>query len=396
MTERHTLHITVGPQDADVSGTDHRALQAAVDYVAGLGGGRVTILPGRYDMRDSLHLRSRVSIEGAGADTVLVKSAAAESALLLDGDFGEEQVTLAEPEGFEVGDGITLIDDATGGFHVVVATILWRQGDTFGISKPMNDNYMVADNARATTSFPVISGYYVEGVTIDGITVEGNREHNPRLTGCRGGGIYLYRSHGTAIRNCRAYNFAGDGISFQQSNDVIIETCHCRGNENLGLHPGSGSGSPIIRDCLSEENGAIGLFLCWRVKNGLFENNRLLNNGDTGISIGHKDTDNLFRGNECRGNRCEGVLFREESQAMAGHRNRFEANVIVDNGNSDAGYGVRILGETAGLQFVGNRIGNADTRMQRVGIQVGAQAGAVELADNDMTGNTETDVSHEH
>jgi len=395
MAERHTLQITVGPKEADISGSDNRALQAAVDYVANLGGGRVVILPGRYAMRDSLHLRSGVSLSGAGEETVLVKSAAAHSELAVDGDFGEEQVTLAHPDAFAVGDGITLTDDATEGFHVVVATILWREGDTFGISRPMNDNYMVEDKARATTSFPVISGYHVEGVSIDGITVEGNRENNRRLTGCRGGGIYLYRSHGTSIRNGRVYNFAGDGISFQQSNGVIVEDCHCRGNQSLGLHPGSGSGSPLIRGCLSEKNGAIGLFLCWRVKHGVFENNRLLNNGDTGISIGHKDTDNLFRGNECRGNGSEGVLFREESEAMAGHRNRFEENRIVDNGNGDKGYGVRILGQTVGLQFVNNRIGNESSRNQQIGILVGEKAGELELEGNDISGNTDTDVMDE-
>ena len=50
--------IRVGHADADLIGGDHRALQAAVDYVAGLGGGIVEIGPGEYLMRDSLHQRS--------------------------------------------------------------------------------------------------------------------------------------------------------------------------------------------------------------------------------------------------------------------------------------------------------------------------------------------------
>jgi polygalacturonase len=52
-------HITVGVRDADMIGADNRVLQAAVDYVAGLGGGVVEIGPGEYLMRDSLHLRRR-------------------------------------------------------------------------------------------------------------------------------------------------------------------------------------------------------------------------------------------------------------------------------------------------------------------------------------------------
>ena len=37
------LTITVGPKEADIVGTSHKALQAAVNYVASLGGGTVTI-----------------------------------------------------------------------------------------------------------------------------------------------------------------------------------------------------------------------------------------------------------------------------------------------------------------------------------------------------------------
>src|SRR5689334_7652439 len=54
--------VRVGREDADVMGADNRALQAAVDYVAGLGGGTVEIGPGEFVMRDSLHLRSHVTV----------------------------------------------------------------------------------------------------------------------------------------------------------------------------------------------------------------------------------------------------------------------------------------------------------------------------------------------
>lgn len=392
---RQGIRISVGVENADIIGQDNRALQAAVDYAASLGGGTVEIGPGRYAMRDSLHLRQGVDLVGAGADTVLAKAPAAESRLILDGDYGEEQVTLAEPDGFEVGDGISVRDNNAGGFHVVVGTILWREGDTFGVSKPMGSDYMVAADAHAATTFPVISGYHVEDVSIDGVTIEGNKAQNPYLTGCRGAGIFLYRCHRTHIANCRVYDYAGDGISFQQSHHVLVEGCHCRGNTHLGLHPGSGSGSPTIRSCTSEENGQIGLFLCWRVKHGTFEDNQLLDNGATGISIGHKDTDNVFRRNRAVGNGREGVLFRNESEAMAGHRNSFEQNEILDNGGDDEGYGVRVLGETNDLTFTGNRIGNAETTRQRYGFYVGEKAGELTLADNDLVGHTEADVHHE-
>ena len=44
--------ITVGHQDAALIGRDNRALQAAVDYIAALGGGTVEIVSVRQETRD--------------------------------------------------------------------------------------------------------------------------------------------------------------------------------------------------------------------------------------------------------------------------------------------------------------------------------------------------------
>ena len=67
MQERPT--VTVGKENADIVGTDNRALQAAIDYIAGLGGGTVEIGPGEFLMTDSLHLRSFVTVRGAKGKT---------------------------------------------------------------------------------------------------------------------------------------------------------------------------------------------------------------------------------------------------------------------------------------------------------------------------------------
>ncbi len=69
--------VTVGLGDADLVGSDQRVLQAAVDYVAGLGGGVVDIGPGDYLMRDLLHLRSNVRVRGRPGETRLRKADAA-------------------------------------------------------------------------------------------------------------------------------------------------------------------------------------------------------------------------------------------------------------------------------------------------------------------------------
>jgi Right handed beta helix region len=375
--------ISVGQNHADIVGSDERSLQAAVDYIAGLGGGLVEIGPGEFLMHDSLHLRSFVTVRGTKGKTILRKAKAAASPLAMDGDYGEEQVTIVDPAGFKVGYGITIWDSQSGGFHTTVGRIIGQNGHTFAFDMPLNADCMVANKAMAATVFPVISGYHLEGARVEDLIIDGNKEENLALNGCRGAGIFLYRGFGTGIRGCVVRNFNGDGISFQQSNDVVVEDCASENNTGLGMHPGSGSQRPVVRSCIARNNGEDGLFLCWRVRHGLFEKNLLENNGRYGISIGHKDTDNLVQDNEVRGNHEDGVFFRNETEGMAGHRNRLERNVIENNGAA----GIRVRGETRDLVFRNNVIRDtrpAQSRKQSVGIRIEEGAGDVTLEANQI------------
>ena len=377
--------ITVGLKDADLVGSDNRAIQAAVDYVAGLGGGVVEIGAGDYLMRDSLHLRSRVTVRGRPGETRLCKAAAHTSPLVLDGDFGEEQITVEDPAGFDVGCGVAIWDDSAGGFHTTVARITGRRGNTLSIDHPLMADCMVHKNAKAATVFPIVSGCNIQGAVVENLVIDGDQGNNVALNGCRGAGIYLFRGHGSVIKNCTVQAYHGDGISFQQSNDVVVEGCESIGNAALGLHPGSGSQRPVVRKCVARGNGTDGLFLCWRVRHGLFEDNLMENNGQYGISIGHKDSDNLLQRNEVRRNGHEGVYFRNETAGMAAHRNRLIANTIEDNGTAVKAAGIRIRGETQGLVFERNTIRDTrdqGERRQRVGILIEPQVGQLTLVDN--------------
>lgn len=161
--------------------------------------------------------------------------------------------------------------------------------------------------------------------------------------------------------------------------------CVSEGNASLGLHPGSGSQRPVVQRCIATKNGTDGLFLCWRVRHGLFEYNTLEANGRFGISIGHKDSDNLLRRNIVRGNGSNGVFFRNESLGMAAHRNRLEDNIIENNGSKGPSAGIRIRGHTNDLVFKNNTI--RDTRpkgsqSQNIGIQIEEHVGKITLKDN--------------
>jgi polygalacturonase len=293
-----------------------------------------------------------------------------------------------------VGHGVAVWDKSSGGFHTTVARITGQNGNTFSIDTPLNADCMVANKAQAATVFPVISGYHLEGARVEHLIIDGNKSENVNLNGCRGAGIFLYRGFGTVIEHCTIRNYHGDGISFQQSNDVLVQNCVCEDNAGLGFHPGSGSQRPVVRECAARRNGEDGLFLCWRVKHGLFEKNILENNGRYGISIGHKDTDNLLRENQVRANHQDGVFFRNESEGMAGHRNRLEDNVIENNGTKDTAAGIRIRGETRDLVFRNNIIRDtrpAGARKQTVGIHIEEPAGKVVLEGNEIEAKTKVE-----
>jgi parallel beta-helix repeat protein len=386
--------ITVGKENAQITGGDNRALQAAVDYIAGIGGGTVRIGEGQFVMYDSLHLRANVVVKGTKGKTILQKADGVVCPLALDGDFGEQQFTVEDTAGFQVGYGVAIWDNNAGGFHTTVARITGRNDNTFSIDKPLMADCMVANKAKAATVFPVVSGYNIEGAKIEGLTIDGNRDSNIHLNGCRGAGIFLYRAFGTVIEDCVVHDYNGDGISFQQSNDVVVVGCISENNNYLGIHPGSGSQRPRVQNCIARNNGTDGLFLCWRVRHGLFTDNVLQGNGQYGISIGHKDSDNILSRNVVRSNHQDGIFFRNETLGMAAHRNRLEGNVIENNGVGRQAAGIHIRGYTNGLVFKNNVIRDArqdDAQKQTVGIRIEKHVGQVTLEGNTVTAKTTID-----
>lgn len=337
--------------------------------------------PGEYLLEDSLHLRSRVTVRGAGEKTILRKSKEHRSRLSADGDFGEAAITVEDPRGFAVGRGVYVASKTQRNFLGVCATILNASGNHFTLSRSMNADIMVADEGFAATVFPVISGYNIEDARVENLCVDGNRAENPtRVDGCRTAGIFFYRGDASVISNCIVRDYNGDGISFQQSNDVRVERCVVERCAGFGLHPGSGSQRPTVTGNRAIGNGDDGLFFCWRVRGGVAEGNWLEGNEGHGLSIGHKDSDNFIRGNTIVGNKRGGVFWRGEAEPMAAHRVTFEKNVVRDND----GWGIYVDGATRGTVIRENTIDDSGAGKQKTGIRLGKEAGDVILEGNSI------------
>jgi hypothetical protein len=374
-----SLTITVGPDKADLVGSDQKVIQAAVDYVARLGGGTVKILPGTYRMRNAVYLQSHVRLLGSGMDSVLVKEPSQKVVLASDSDWFDQEITLADATGFEIGDGVCLRHDDGG--RVTKRTLIARSGQRFKLDRALRANYWTKDNATAATLFPLLSGENIANVAIENLTLDGNGTNNEKLDGNHAGCIFLQDCNTIAIRGVTARNYNGDGISWQVCHDVVVESCHSHDHTGLGLHPGSGSQRPIIRGNKLQRND-IGIFFCWGVKFGLASKNIIEDNRSSGISIGHRDNNNLIIENEIRGSGKVGVLFRpERGKAFAPHRNRVERNRILDTG-SENGVAIDVQGETESVALVQNELRETRQPLSRIGVRLGPQTREIQLIEN--------------
>jgi parallel beta-helix repeat protein len=366
--------IRVDISQADAGGAGPRAIQAAIDRMAGLGGGTVRVGPGRCELRSALTLRSNVRVIGnvprkhAAPDTVLTSCGGAKTRLAQDAAQNTDRIVLADEAGFRVGDGVAIRDDrSSAGFAVTTATLAEKTGPkTFRLSAPLVQDYAVSRGGTVALVFPVVGGWNVHDATVEGLTIDGNRPRAEALDGCRGAGIYLYACQRVTVRNCTVRNCRGDGISFQwASSGVTVEDCLVENCLVFGLHPGSDSHHSVMRRNRSIGNGGPGIFVCENVKHVVFEKNELRGNQGPGISIGCRDSDNLFRENTIIGNRAGGILFRDDGGEEKGaHRNVFEKNTVLDNGSLSKDNPlpacVSILGIHRDLVFRENTLGNSE------------------------------------
>ncbi|GMV99676.1 MAG: hypothetical protein AMXMBFR84_08150 [Candidatus Hydrogenedentota bacterium] len=381
------VDISVGHKDADIVGTTDKALQAAVDYVYRLGGGTVKVLPGTYRMRNSLFLRTGVRLLGGGVETILIKEPSMETTLSADSDWYDQEITLDDASGFEVGDGICLRSKNAhhGGMMVLKRTLVARSGNRFKIDKALRENFWTSESPTVSSLFPVVTAE--EGATdmeIADIAIDGNKANNAHLDGNYGGCIWFQDNSRILMRNVEARNNNGDGISWQICHDVAVENCRSLNNADLGLHPGSGSQRPIMRSNHIEGN-TIGIFFCWGVKYGLAEKN-IVRENKTGVSIGHRDNFNWVVRNIVERSGEVGLLFRpERGEGFTAEGNRIELNRIADSGG-EAAAAVDIQGVTAGNLLAKNEIVESRAPAQRVAIRIGKEAGDNTLQENTIAG----------
>ncbi len=337
--------ITVGPSGADVIGSDGRAIQIAIDAMAYRGGGVVKVLPGTYTLSGPVRLRSHVALVGDKDKTILVLGPVVCSRLAVDADIGQKQITPIDASPFCEGMGVVMRDNAKpNAMATTPRTITKIEDGVLHLDDWITNDWIADNGAMLVSYFPLLHGFEVEDVTVDGFTLdaapdstEGLDEINGALQW--GGCMYVRRGQRCTVRNVKAMNCCGDGFRNGQSRYITYENCESAHNTHYGMHPGSHSPYTTARNCHIHHNGSDGLYLCWGVCDGEFTDNDIHHNGGrihrNGISIGHKDTDNLIARNHVYENAKHGICFRIKTAANGAHRNIVRENVIENNGSAE-------------------------------------------------------------
>lgn len=382
--------ITVGGEDADIPGYTCKAIQQAVDILSTKGGGIVRLNPGRYDIIGPVQLTSNISLIGSGSETVLRKCDGVKTSFIVDADYGELKLTVADPTGFIPGMGVEIYDDnQQGGWAVSTALVTSIEGNVIYIDTYLVRDYDADDNGTLSNACSIVSAVQTEHVTIRDLVVEGNKFTNEYLNGCRGGAVYVHKSTNTVIENVQVRGFNGDGISWQITENVIVRGCEVSGCTNTGLHPGTGSPGSLIEDNNAHHNDADGLFICWRVQHGVVRNNQFHHNARYGLCTGHKDSDMVFENNHIFENGSDGVRFRYEKSSNAPHQNTFVGNIVENNGldSAEGGFGFSFNSPAECVLLKENTIRDTGGGTQKAAVFVDEDGLPVRMEKNKISGH---------
>jgi len=374
--------ITVGGSNADITGFDNRSIQYAIDAVEKTGG-TVKLMPGNFEIKAPVRMKSNVRLEGSGRETVLKKVNGFQTRFIVDADYGELKLTVENSDGFEPGMKIQVTDkDNSSCWDVSTAYITDIQDNTIYIDDYLIRDYRADRDGFVSNASSVIEIIEGKNITVSNLTTDGNKSENYLADGCTSAGIMVFKSENVTIDNVHVKDFNGEGISWQITENVTVKNSEISGSGNIGLHPGTGSPFSVIENNDVHNNTRDGLFICWRVYESRVSGNKFHNNGRFGICTGHKDTDVIFNGNHIYNNGSDGVNLRGEREANAPHRNTFVENVIENNGTIDGGYGFSVNSPAKDLVLKNNIFRSTGAQTQKAAIFIYSNGLMPELINN--------------
>lgn len=239
-TKGRTATVTVGVtgQTADYicDGTaDNVQLQAAIDFLTGLGGGTLFVRRGTYDIQTRIKiLSSNITVRGEGQATKFVLANAANQEIWLVGNGN-----VGDTAG---GDGPTVIPCNDVHFY-----------DFYMDGNKANQDYvnfaLVRYGASATRN---LIRYRSDAQTSYGAIVDNVHAINGRQNGIS------IESHAFAtVRNCTAENCDNFGIWFENGSQILITGNYTRNNVLAGIKGLSAGAKVIGNECKGDQGSSI-------------------------------------------------------------------------------------------------------------------------------------------
>src|SRR5262249_14156377 len=134
-------------------------------------------------MHNSVFLQSNVRILGSGTDSVLIKEPSATTKIVVDGDHWHQEVVLADPKGFQVGDGVRLVarDPHGKGTNIIQRTLIAAAGNRFKLDQRLGERFHLGGEPQIATNFALIQCTNVADVVLEDLTIDGNKANNEML-----------------------------------------------------------------------------------------------------------------------------------------------------------------------------------------------------------------------
>lgn len=385
--------IRVGGSTADICSFNSTAIQIAADALKTHGGGVIELSDGIFDMIGPVRLYSNIHLKGQGRKTVLKKTEGFSSAFKEDVDYGVFNARLIDTGRFKVGAGILITDSVnSGGWNTSTSKIVAIEGDMIFFDRRTLMDYSKEKDGIISTACSLVEVIKADNVKISKLSIDGSKENNFQMDGCRGGAIYLHKASKCTVEDIMVCNYNGDGISWQTTEDIAVCGTEVFGCTGFGMHPGTGSERTLVENCHMHDNGSDGMYVCWRVKNSIFRNSIFCNNNDSGVSIGHKDTDNIFEKNHIHHNRKAGITVRAESEGNNADHNVYRYNTVEDNGNEVDGCGFMFETAVEGNVIEENIIRDTGEGRQKTGISYNGDLAWLNSRDNKMSGHLNGDI----
>jgi parallel beta-helix repeat protein len=346
-------------------GATHVAIQAAVDYCNSMGGGKIFIEKGTYDIQSPINLYSNIEVYGEGIGTVLKPSFAN------SGDVGCLQAvgtSGAELENIYIHDLLigNTIDTKVGqhGIYCSYVGLAQTTGLTSGDYSRYDSTTVGAD--KPNKMGVRIENCYVQNNNSYGIylyssnnIITGNTVQNSNY------GIYLNSSANNTITGNTVQNNSDYGIYLYSSNNNSITGNTVQNNGSQGISLGASSNNTVTGNTV-QNNGSYGIYLD-ASSNNTITGNTVQNNSSSGIYLYSSSNNNTVTGNTVQNNSSSGIYLRSSSN------NTVTGNTVQNNGST----GIYLVSSSNNNTITGNTVQNNDS----IGIYL------ISSANNTITGN---------